>query len=151
VRRALKGGVFPRVNPLVDLYNAVSLEFLVPMGGHDISPLDGNIFLGFADGSEPFTPMEGGEEELAEKGEVVYKDDRSVLTRRWVWRQSSKDKVTADTKSVFMPIDVMEGLSPTLTEEVMEGVTAYLRDNGNGEVLYRDILSREKRSAEFAA
>jgi DNA/RNA-binding domain of Phe-tRNA-synthetase-like protein len=148
-RRALKGGVFPRVNPLVDLYNAISLEFLVPMGGHDLSPLDGDIFLGFADGGEPFTPMEGGEDEIAEKGEVVYKDARSVLTRRWVWRQSNKDKVTAGTKLVFMPIDVMEGLPSTLARDIMERVSAYLRDNGTGDVLYRDILTREKRSAEF--
>ena len=129
VRRALKGGVFPRVNPLVDLYNAISLEFLVPMGGHDLAPLDGDIFLGFADGNEPFTPMEGGEDEVAEKGEVVYRDERSVLTRRWVWRQSNKDKVTAKTSSVFMPIDVMEGLPRTLTEDVMERVSGYLREN----------------------
>jgi DNA/RNA-binding domain of Phe-tRNA-synthetase-like protein len=149
VRRALKGGIFPRVNPLVDLYNAVSLEFLVPMGGHDLAPLEGNIFLGFANGNEPFTPMEGGEEETAEKGEVVYKDDRSILTRRWVWRQSNKDKVTADTRTVFMPIDVMEGLSPTLVEDAAERVTTYLRVNGSGEVIYRDILTKEKRSADF--
>lgn len=149
VRRVLKGGIFPRVNPLVDLYNAVSLEFLVPMGGHDISPLEGDIFLGFAQGGEPFAPMEGGEDEAAEKGEVVYKDDRSILTRRWVWRQSNKDKVTAETRTVFMPIDVMEGLAPTLAEDVMERVSGYLRDNGSGEVLCRDVLFREKRSAEF--
>lgn len=149
VRRALKGGVFPRVNPLVDLYNAISLEFLVPMGGHDLTPLDGNIFLGFADGNEPFTPMEGGEDEMVEKGEVVYKDDRSVLTRRWVWRQSEKDKVTAKTASVFMPVDVMEGLPPTLAEQVMQRAGDYLRENGSGEVVYRDILTRQKRSAEF--
>lgn len=151
VRRVLKGGVFPRVNPLVDLYNAVSLEFLVPMGGHDISPLEGNVFLGFADGGEPFTPMDGGEDESAEKGEVVYKDSRSVLTRRWVWRQSNKDKVTADTKKVFIPVDVMEGLPPALAEDVMERVGGYLRDNGSGDVLYRGILSKEKRLAEFPA
>ena len=150
VRRALKGGAFPRVNPLVDLYNAISLEFLVPMGGHDLAPLDGNIFLGFAEGNEPFTPMEGGEDEAAEKGEVVYRDERSVLTRRWVWRQSNKDKVTAKTSSVFMPIDVMEGLPRTLTEGVMERVSGYLRENMSGEVVYRDILTREKRSADFA-
>ena len=149
VRRALKGGVFPRVNPLVDLYNAISLEFLVPMGGHDLKALDGNIFLGFASGGEPFTPMEGGEDEAAEKGEVVYKDDRSVLTRRWVWRQSNKDKVTADTKSVFMPVDVLGGLPSSLPGDVMDRVSAYLRDNGSGEVLCRDILSAEKRSLEF--
>ena len=149
VRRALKGGAFPRVNPLVDLYNAISLEFLVPMGGHDLAPLDGDIFLGFADGNEPFTPMEGGEDEAAEKGEVVYRDERSVLTRRWVWRQSNKDKVTAKTSSVFMPIDVMEGLPRTLTEDVMERVSGYLRENMSGEVVSRDILTREKRSAKF--
>jgi DNA/RNA-binding domain of Phe-tRNA-synthetase-like protein len=151
VRRALKGGAFPRVNPLVDLYNAVSLEFLVPMGGHDISSLEGNIFLGFADGGEPFSPMEGGEDESVEAREVVYKDSRSVLTRRWVWRQSGKDKVTARTKKVFIPIDAMEGLSPTLAEDAMEKVSGYLRGNGSGEVLCRDILSREKWSAEFVA
>jgi len=149
VRRALKGGVFPRINPLVDLYNAISLEFLVPMGGHDLSPLDGNIFLGFASGGEPFTPMEGGEDEAAERGEVVYKDDRSVLTRRWVWRQSNKDKVAAKTKSVFMPIDVLGGLPSNLPEEMMDKVGAYLRDIGSGEVLCRDILSAEKRSLDF--
>ena len=149
VRRALKGGAFPRVNPLVDLYNAVSLEFLVPMGGHDLAPLDGDIFLGLAHGSEPFTPMEGGEDEIVEKGEVVYKDERSVLTRRWVWRQSNKDKVTTKTASVFMPIDVMEGLPPTLAEEVMDRTGDYLRENRSGEVVYRDILHREKRSAEL--
>ena len=103
LRRALKGGPFPRVNPIVDLYNAMSLEYLVPIGGHDLTPLDGSLFLGFAEGGEPFTPMDGGEPETAEKGEVVYKDDKDVLTRRWVWRQSNKDKVTPQTKSIFIP------------------------------------------------
>jgi len=149
VRRALKGGAFPRVNPLVDLYNAISLEFLVPMGGHDLKTLDGNIFLGFADGNEPFTPMEGGEDEAADKGEVVYKDERSVLTRRWVWRQSDKDKVTAKTASVFMPIDVMEGLPTNLADDVMKRARDYLRENGSGQVVYEDILTRQKRSARF--
>jgi DNA/RNA-binding domain of Phe-tRNA-synthetase-like protein len=149
VRRALKGGAFPRVNPLVDLYNAISLEFLVPMGGHDLRPLDGNIFLGFADGNEPFSPMEGGEDEVADQGEVVYKDEKSVLTRRWVWRQTDKDKVTAKTSSVFMPIDVMEGLTPTLAEDVMKRTGDYLRENGSGQVVYEDILTRQKRSADF--
>jgi DNA/RNA-binding domain of Phe-tRNA-synthetase-like protein len=149
LRRALKGGVFPRVNPLVDLYNAVSLEFLVPMGGHDILPLEGDISLCYADGGEPFTPMEGGEDEAAEKGEVVYKDSRSVLTRRWVWRQSNKDKVTPETRRVFMPVDVMEGLPPALAEDAMERVAEYLREHGSGEVLHRDVLRSQKRSTEF--
>ncbi|MGA3173161.1 MAG: phenylalanine--tRNA ligase beta subunit-related protein [Syntrophorhabdales bacterium] len=149
VRRALKGGFFPRVNPLVDLYNTLSLEFMVPIGGHDLAPLEGDLYLGFAKGTETFTPMEGGEEETAEEGEVVYKDDRSVLTRRWVWRQSGKDKVTTRTTSVFIPIDVLGGLSPTMPEEAMERFGSHFRQNRNGEVIYSDVLSTLKTSAEF--
>ncbi|MGD0229416.1 MAG: phenylalanine--tRNA ligase beta subunit-related protein [Syntrophorhabdales bacterium] len=149
VRRALKGGVLPRVNPLVDLYNAVSLEFLVPIGGHDLSPLEGDIHLGFATGTEPFTPMEGGEEETAQKGEVIYRDNRSVLTRRWVWRQTSKDMVTPTTRSVFMPIDVLGGLAPDLAERVMERINTHLRENRTGEAIYHDILTAEKTTVDF--
>ncbi len=139
-RRALKAGVFPRISPMVDLYNAVSLEYLVPIGGHDLGGIEGDIFLGFAQGGEPFTPIEGGEEEHAEKDEVVYKDARAVLTRRWVWRQSNKDKVTAQTASLFIPIDAMEGVAPSLPEGAMERIAAYLERNGAGEVAHRDIL-----------
>ncbi len=149
VRRALKGGFFPRVNPLVDLYNALSLEFLVPVGGHDLGAVEGDLRLGFASGTETFTPIEGGEEETAEEGEVIYRDDKSVLTRRWVWRQSNKDRVTARTRCVFIPIDVLDALPPTMPGEVMDRFDDYFRQNGTGEIVYGDMLSAQKRSVEF--
>ena len=46
-RRVLKGDPFPQINPLVDLYNSVSLRFFVPMGGHDLDTLEGNIHIRF--------------------------------------------------------------------------------------------------------
>jgi len=41
------------------------------------------------------------------KGELVYRDDREVLTRNWVWRQCEKDKTTEKTRNLFIPIDVL--------------------------------------------
>jgi len=149
LRRALKGGPFPRVNPIVDLYNAMSLEYLVPIGGHDLTPLDGSLFLGFAEGGEPFTPIDGGEPEMAEKGEVVYKDDKDVLTRRWVWRQSNKDKVTPQTKSIFIPIDIMEGIDPSVCDQVMEKITAQFTQHGNGTVIHRDVVTATHQTTEL--
>lgn len=149
LRRALKGGPFPRVNPIVDLYNAFSLDYLVPVGGHDLAPLEKNIFLGFADGGEPFTPMEGGDQETAEKGEVVYKDEKDVLTRRWVWRQSNKDKVTPHTKYLFMPIDIMEGVDVALCHEIMEGIDARLARDAIGSVIHKDVITASHPSTEF--
>jgi DNA/RNA-binding domain of Phe-tRNA-synthetase-like protein len=149
LRRALKGGPFPRINPVVDLYNAVSLKHLVPMGGHAIPPLEGNIALCFAKGGEPFVPMDSGDTETVDADEVVYKDDREVLTRRWVWRQCNKDKVTAQTGSVFVPIDIMEGLPEGLCETVMTEMEEKLLKNGYGSVVFKDILTKTKTLTEF--
>jgi DNA/RNA-binding domain of Phe-tRNA-synthetase-like protein len=149
LRRVLKGGPFPRVNPIVDLYNAVSLEYLVPAGGHDLTPLDGDIFCGFARGGEPFSPMEGGDPEVVDKDEVVYKDEKDILTRRWVWRQSNKDRVTPQTRFIFIPVDIMEGVDQGLCNDAMEKIASRLAQNGNGGVIHRDILTASHQSTEF--
>ena len=149
LRRALKGGPFPRVNPIVDLYNAISLDYLVPVGGHDLAPLEENIFLGFAEGNEPFTPMDGGDQETAEKGEVIYRDEKDVLTRRWVWRQSNKDKVTPQTNYVFMPIDIMEGVDVALCYEIMERIGSRLSLDGLGSVIHKDVVTASHSTTEF--
>jgi DNA/RNA-binding domain of Phe-tRNA-synthetase-like protein len=149
LRRALKGGPFPRINPVVDLYNAISLKYLVPMGGHAIAPIEGNISLCFAEGGETFVPMEGGEPEVLDKDEVIYKDEKEVLTRRWVWRQCNKDKVTVETTSVFIPIDVMEGLSRGLCREIMDDMEQSLVQNGYGRVVHKDILTGSRLSTQF--
>lgn len=147
-RRILRGDPFPRINPLVDLYNGLSLKYLVPMGGHDLDTVQGNIYLGFAEGWEPFTPMGGGESAAVQQGELVYRDDREVLTRHWVWRQCEKDKATGKTKNIFIPIDVLGELGSGLAGEIIgrlsESIPKFL-----GGTLCSAILSREKTSAEI--
>jgi len=149
VRRILKAGDFPRINPVVDLYNSISIKYLVPMGGHAIEPIEGNIYLGFAHGSEPFFSMETGEKEIVDKSEVVYRDDKEVLTRRWVWRQCNKDKVTEDTKTVFIPVDIMEGLPEGLWKNIALDLERCLTEDKLGSILHRDLLTRERPSTEF--
>ncbi|MBS3921431.1 MAG: hypothetical protein KG012_21365 [Deltaproteobacteria bacterium] len=148
-RRILKGDPFPKINPLVDLYNSISLRYLVPMGGHDLDTLQGNIYLRFAEGWEPFTPMGGGERVAVPKGELVYRDDQEVLTRNWVWRQCEKDKADEKTRNIFIPIDVLgevgSGLAGEIVRDLSEGVPKFL-----GGTLFSAILNRENPSVEFS-
>lgn len=118
-RRILKGDPFPRINPLVDLYNSVSLRHLIPMGGHDLGTIQGNISLQFAEGWEPFIPMGSGDSVVVPKGELVYRDEREVLTRNWVWRQCEKDKATEKTRDIFIPIDVLGEVGREQANEVI--------------------------------
>ena len=147
-RRILKGDPFPKINPLVDLYNSISLRYLVPMGGHDLDTLDGNVYLRFAEGWEPFTPMGGGETMTVPKGELVYRDDREVLTRNWVWRQCEKDKTTEKTQNIFIPIDVLGEVGKERADEIIQELSRLIPKYLKG-TLVSAILNREKLSFEF--
>lgn len=102
--RIAKGKGMPRINPLVDLNNALSLQYTLPMGTHDLgaSPLDMEVR--FARPGDTFLPF-GGAPETPEDGELVYAVGSEVRTRRWTWRQSEQGKIGPETGYVFFPID----------------------------------------------
>jgi DNA/RNA-binding domain of Phe-tRNA-synthetase-like protein len=147
-RRMLKGDPFPKINPLVDLYNSVSLKYLIPMGGHDLDTLKGNIHLRFTEGWEPFTPMGGGETAMVPKGELVYCDDKEVLTRNWVWRQCEKDKTTEKTKNIFIPIDVLGEVGRESADEIIRELSRLIPTYFGG-TIFSATLNSENPSVKF--
>src|SRR5688572_23376476 len=88
-KRGLRDGLLPRLNPVVDLYNAISLRFALPVGGEDLDAYIGQPRLTITTGSEIFETMKDGQavEEPPEPGEAVWRDDRGVTCRRWNRRQ----------------------------------------------------------------
>jgi DNA/RNA-binding domain of Phe-tRNA-synthetase-like protein len=147
-RRILRGDPFPRINPLVDLYNSISLKYLVPMGGHDLDTLKGNIYLRFAEGWEPFTPLGGGETVVVPKGELVYRDDHEVLTRNWVWRQCEKDKAIEKTKNIFIPIDVLGEVGRGCVDEIIRDLSQLI-PRFLGGTLFSTLLNNKNSYVEF--
>ncbi len=147
-RRILRGDPFPRINPLVDLYNSVSLKYLVPMGGHDIDTLKGDIYLKFAEGWESFTPMGGDETIIVPKGELVYRDAQDVLTRNWVWRQCEKDKATENTKNIFIPIDVLGEVGRERADEIIHELSGLIPKYLGGDI-FSAILNRDNPLVEL--
>ena len=148
-KRILRGDPFPKINPLVNLYNNISLRHYVPMGGHDLDTLKGNIYLGFAEGGEPFTPMGGGETTIVPKGELVYRDNREVLTRNWVWRQCEKDKATEQTRNIFIPIDVLGEVGREQANEIIHELSEEIPKYLGGTILSK-VLDRDAFSASFS-
>lgn len=63
-RRALADGGLPRINRLVDAYNAVSVAHLIPVGGEDLGRIQGAMRLIRATGDEPFVTVAGGVENV---------------------------------------------------------------------------------------
>ena len=112
ISRVLKGQALPRVNVLVDLYNAISVRHVVPLGGEDADRLHGPLRLSVAAGGEPFDPRDDGiGVEHIPAGEVVWRDDRGVTCRRWNWRQGRRTQLTGGTTRAFFVFDRLGGLA----------------------------------------
>ncbi len=103
--RVVKGGELPDINDVVNLVNAVSLKYAVPMGAHDLGSITGDIMVRYSKEGEKFTPFGQTEPEIVPAGELVYADEQEIRTRRWIWRQNERGKVTAHAQDIFFPID----------------------------------------------
>ena len=114
-KRVSKGGVLPTINPLVDLYNVISLRHMFPVGGEDLSAVQGNIALTLAVGNESFTPLGGSENEPPIPREVIYKDDEGVLCRKFNWREAARTALTEKTTNAVL---VIEAIPPTTRAEL---------------------------------
>lgn len=108
--RSAASGRLRSINPLVDLYNVVSLEHRLPCGGEDMDAIVGPIRLTRAAGDEPFVPLGGTENEPPPAGAVIYRDDAGVICSCWNWREADRTKLTGDTTNAFLCI---EALPPT--------------------------------------
>ena len=123
-RMTLKGIDLRPINKIVDIYNYISLKFMIPAGGDDLDKVNGDIRLCLAQGGESFTPLNSQVMENAKLGEVVYRDECDILCRRWNWRECDKTKMSEATGRVVL---VTEGLPP-FTLKDMQNITAELQD-----------------------
>ncbi|MEU8798088.1 phenylalanine--tRNA ligase beta subunit-related protein [Spirillospora sp. NPDC048819] len=114
-----RADTLPSINKVVDAYNAVSVEYALPIGGEDLDAYQGAARLVRATGDEPFDVVAGGEPatEHPNAGEVVWRDDAGVTCRRWNWRQCVRTRLTEDTKNgVFL----LERLEPYPLDRLAE-------------------------------
>ncbi|HAT55163.1 MAG TPA: tRNA ligase [Lactobacillus sp.] len=109
LKRAKNGNPVRSINPLVDIYNSVSLEYGFPVGCLDLDKVTGTLRLTVAKGTEHFSAIGEDDDETALPGEVIYRDDTDVTSRQWAWRDSARTEATADTQNVVM---YMECLKP---------------------------------------
>ena len=114
-RRALRNEPLPAINALVDIGNILSLRHLMPVGGHAIDLLTGDITLRLATGQEEFVAFGTTEVEHPLPGEVIFAEGNTVLTRRWTWRQGNHTLTLPATTAIEFNVD---GLPPVPVSEV---------------------------------
>lgn len=111
--RVLRGQDLPEINEVVDIYNRISLKYVLPVGGEDWDKLTSDLTLTFATGTEDFDTFDGGQEVIQhpQAGEVVWLDSSGVTCRAWNWRQCVRTRLTTDTKNAYFVLDRLHAMS----------------------------------------
>jgi DNA/RNA-binding domain of Phe-tRNA-synthetase-like protein len=115
LRRFRREGQLPQLHPLVDLCNAVSLAYALPVAVFDLDGVAEYIEVRHADGDEQYLAF-SGEVEAPEPGEVIFADAaRQVHARRWTFRQGRRSTVRDTTRRALI---VGEGLHASAAADV---------------------------------
>ena len=133
------------INPLVDIYNSISLKHGLPCGGEDIDTFVGNISLTKAVGNESFVTLGTDENASPYEGEVVYKDDKGAICRCWNWREAVRTMLTVNTKNAFLCIESIDERRLQELENALEDLAKNVEDNLGGicKISVLDINNKE--------
>lgn len=129
-KRVLRDGSLPNIDPIVDLYNAISIKYAIPAGGENFDAYIGVPRLTIADGTELFDTTKDGDaaNESPEKGEVIWRDEQGVTCRRWNWRQGTRTRLDSNAKRMWfileslpeMPMDALRAAGDELSRGLQQ-------------------------------
>ncbi len=124
----------PRIDRLTDIYNAMSVRHLLPVGGEDLDAYAGPARLVRAAGDEPFDTNRDGEPvtEQPEPGEVIWRDDAGVTCRCWNWRQCVRTRITHSTVRALFILDGLAALGTGGLQAAADDLAGQLTANNPG-------------------
>lgn len=140
VERLLKavqqGRGLPRVNGLVDAYNAVSARHRMPIGADDLAKLAGPLAFRFARDGDGFVALGDADArpDPPKPGEVVYADAEKLLCRRWNWYQDAGSAVGPATTDAVLTVQSLG--TGALVETAAEDLAAWLADHCAADVAF---------------
>lgn len=132
LKRVYNGNHIGTINPLVDIYNSISLKYALPCGGEDIDTFDGDIKLTKAVGGENFITLGTDENSPPYEGEIVYKDDEGAICRCWNWRESVRTMLTENTRNAFLCIELVDELRLNELKDALNDLANLVQKNLGG-------------------
>jgi DNA/RNA-binding domain of Phe-tRNA-synthetase-like protein len=152
-KQVKSGKTVRSISPAVDAFNLISMKYLVPSGGDDMTSIEGDVTLGRAKADETFAPIFSPEAiEHPDAGEIIYvnRQTQRVLCRRWNWRNADFSKLLPETRNLAINVD---GLLPAISQSEIEAAAEELKQlllqycGGAISILYLDAHTRQAEAS----
>ncbi|MBU3091750.1 B3/4 domain-containing protein [Clostridium sp. CM028] len=145
LKRVNNGNHLGTINPLVDIYNCISLRYALPCGGEDIDTFASDIRLTKAVGNENFITLGTDKSEPPYEGEIIYKDNEGAICRCWNWREAVRTMLTENTTNAFLCIELTDESRLIEFQDALKELAKAVQDNlgGTSKISILDINNKE--------
>jgi DNA/RNA-binding domain of Phe-tRNA-synthetase-like protein len=127
LRRFRKEKSLPQIHPLIDVCNAISLAFAIPVAVLDIAQIVECIEVRYSTGSEHYVAF-SGDIEHPDAHEVIFADAAGQAhARRWTNRQSGRSAVRDTTTDVLIVVEAMHDSASRDVERLLATIAEELR------------------------
>lgn len=141
LKRVLHDNPVGTILPSVDITNAISLKYALPIGAEDASKFEGDLHLGVMNGNEHFLPIGSDEEEPPLNGEVAYRDDYGVVCRCLNWRDGQRTQISNDTTWEFIAMECVEPGRVDDLKEALDTLAELMTKYLDAEIVTKQILN----------
>lgn len=148
LRRFKRENDLPRLHPLVDFCNAISIAFALPVAVFDLAGVDGYIEVRHAKGTEAYSAFSGKLEHPSPDEVILCDAADHAHGRRWTFRQSRRSIVTPETHKVLVICEALHASAstdvPVVIDTLAEGIATLWSPP-----LCKVILADKSSRAEF--
>lgn len=150
LKRVLKGNPVGSITPSVDVYNALSLKYALPVGGEDIDAFVGDVVLDVTEGGDAFRPLGEDEDDPTLPGEVCYRDDAGAICRCWNWRDGVRTALTDDSNNAFLVIECVDAARLNDLQAALDEFAQLMERYFTAQITVKAIVTKENPEVVIA-
>lgn len=151
LKRVNQGKKLEPIDPMVDIYNSVSLTYGVSVGMEDRNKIVGAMHLGKVDGGQAFRPVGADEDEPTLPGEVCYYDEEGAVCRCLNWRDAQRTMLTEDSQNVVAVIEAINPEQIQRANDAMEELSKLIKQYFGVKTTTIYHLTKDHPTAEVPA
>lgn len=145
LKRVSKGEPVGTIAPTIDITNAISLKYALPIGAEDMDAFQGDLHLGVMAGGEDFLPIGSEEQDPPRPGELAYYDAAGVVCRCWNWRDGKRTAVRDETTSEFIAMECVEPERLDDLRAALDELAGLLEKYTGAETITKGIVDNSTR------